>query len=241
MLVFAGLAAATNCPSITTQATCDAASDCKWHSDPWGSWCEQKGCYNLFSSDTCTQGGNASSTSFVGKNCSWSATQTTGWCQEVDCYSLSNTTATESSCESNPFNLQCTWRGTYSEASYWYPCQGPPEKNCWSKQTEATCENVTGCWWGMCEPKSCWDYTSSATCTASGSVGYSGNACKWNSQYNYCYESGCWDYTDSASCTAANCKWEGGYCYKPSCYEYSYTNETYCESNPLELNCNWNN
>ncbi len=234
----AGFVVATNCGTLTAQTTCDAASDCKWHTDPWGSWCEQKGCFNLFDTNSCGQGGNATSSSYVGKNCTWDAGSTTGWCQEANCWSLSGTN--QSSCESNSYNISCTWRGTYSETSKWYPCSGPPEKQCWNKQTEATCENVTGCLWGTCESKSCNDYTTAATCTASASVGYSGNSCKWNTQYNYCYDSGCWDNTDKTSCEAALCKWSGGYCSTLSCYDYSYTNSSACINNTKGLNCNWN-
>ncbi|MBI2665191.1 hypothetical protein HYX12_01050, partial [Candidatus Woesearchaeota archaeon] len=231
MFAFVFSVHAAGCWDYTTESTCGSTSDsyyCEWKNSPWGSWCEEKSCWNTFAQSTCTQGDNSSSTSFINKTCSW-VSNSYSWCAEVDCWSFDGTN--QSACESNSLGVQCTWNSNY--------CMGPPEKQCGTYTSETTCEAVAGCGWGTCMKKSCWDHTTASACTAG--TGFDGGACKWNAQYSYCQESGCWDYTDKASCTAVStCNWNNGYCSKLSCWSNSYTNATACVNNTAGLNCQWN-
>ena len=193
VFVMAGMVSATDCWSTANSASesvCEANDDCQWKVDPWGSWCEQKGCWNFYGSDTCSQTNNASSTSYINTSCSWTSGATTGWCMELDCWSFDGN---QSACEaSDTYNMNCTWIDTYNEEDYHSPCMGPPEKGCWEKTTEATCTNITGCTWGMCEKQGCWDQTTATTCVAT--TGFNGQTCKWESNSNgnsWCSEAGC--------------------------------------------------
>ncbi|MBI2151626.1 hypothetical protein HYU21_02775 [Candidatus Woesearchaeota archaeon] len=230
-LGLAGYVSATGCWDYTSETNCESSSDaftCEWKTSPWGSWCEEKTCWNAFSQSSCIQSDNSSSSLFINKTCQWTS-NSYSWCTEVDCWAFDGTT--EAACESNGLGIQCNWNDNW--------CMGPPEKQCWSYSTESTCEAITGCGWGSCMRKSCNDYTTSSTCTAG--TGYDGGACKWNAQYNYCQESGCWDLTDITTCNTNNdCKWNGGYCSKKSCWDNSYTNSTACVNNSAGLSCQWN-
>ena len=231
-------ASIANCWDTThtaSESACEADGECSWKSDPWGSWCEQKGCWNSYDSTSCGQSNNATSTSFINKSCSWTSGTTTGWCNEIDCWSFQgNQTGCLSSAS---YGLNCTWTDTYNAETYDYPCMGPPEKNCWSQTTSSSCTNIEGCTWGACEKQSCYDQTTASTCTTT--KGYNNQDCKWNSQYSYCYESGCWDYTSKSNCEAASCKWDGGSCYNQWCGDFGYKNESYCVNNTGGLNCDW--
>ena len=237
LLTMSLVSGATDCWSTTNRASetaCEANADCQWHEDSWGSWCEQKSCWNLWGSTDCQN-----SSSLINMSCNWRTMQQTGWCMEVDCWAFEGTN--ESACESNSYGLNCNWVDTYSAASYDYPCMGASSNGvgCWEQTTQSACTAIAGCSWGSCEKEGCWDQTTATTCAAT--TGYNNQACKWNAQYSYCTEASCWDYTTSSTCQAASgCKWSGGACSQQWCSDFGYKNETYCENNTAGLNCNFN-
>ena len=202
----------------TNQTGCQGQSDCQWQQDGWGSWCEQKGCWNFWTNTSCIS-------NTTNLSCSWQS-GTSSWCEQKGCWSFEGTSS--NACVNNSVGLNCTWSTV---------CVGPPDKNCWEHQAQANCTAVAGCSWGACHEKSCWDYTTNTTCVAN--VGPTGKACKWDSSSSNCYESGCWDYANSTSCAANGCKWSGGYCSQYFCSDFSYTNETACVNNSQTLKCGW--
>ena len=237
LFLLAGLASATSCWEYNTQAACSGNAECNWKSDTWGGWCEQKGCWNFFAQNTCVQSNNINNASyFINKSCSWQATSSTGWCTQLDCWSFDGTN--NATCEGNSQGIKCEWLDTYSTNNYNYPCQGPPEKNCWSNQNQTACTTVTGCKWGRCDKVDCMDHNTKALCDAN--TGFNGRTCAWNSQYQYCYEGGCWDYSNKTTCTTNGCKWDGGWCSQYWCSDYSYNNSNYCVNNTANLSCKYN-
>jgi hypothetical protein len=229
-----GMVSAVNCWDTThsiSESDCEADAECEWFEDPWGSWCSEKGCWNLFTQTDCNN-----ALSLINKSCNWQSGSTSGWCMEIDCRVFDGTN--NETCEGNSYGLRCNWIDTYDESNYNLPCVGPPENECWKYSNSTACTAVAGCVWGMCNRQSCWDQTTQSDCITA--TGFSGEDCKWNSQYSYCYESGCWDYTNSTSCEANSCAWDGGSCFKQSCYDFGYKNESYCVNNTAGLNCNWN-
>ncbi len=221
----------------SSEGSCEADAECNWVDNGWGAggWCEQKGCWTQYSSNSCSQSDNASSSSFINKSCFWKSSTSTGWCGEVNCWSLGGTN--QSACESNSYGLSCTWVDTYDVETWQHPCDGPWEKGCFEQTTSAACTAIEGCTWGSCESQNCWSANTASACATS--VGETGGACKWNAQYSYCYEAGCVDYTNSSDCTANNCQWAGGSCYDTYCSDLSYSNESSCVNNTHGLNCNW--
>ncbi|MBU0470785.1 MAG: hypothetical protein ABIG52_03605 [Nanoarchaeota archaeon] len=228
--ILAGLASAqTNCWLYDGDETnCENALDCNWRSDNWGSWCEQKGCWNFWTQSECSQSTNASSTFFINKSCNWQTSSFTsnGWCSQIGCWAYEGTN--QNACENNPAGKSCTWEEE---------CVGPPNRNCWENNDETSCTAVDGCEWGGCWEESCWNQQSSSECT--NAVGFNGKACRWDSQYSYCYESGCWDYSNKTGCEAQDCSWNNGYCSNKYCSDFSYTNFSACESNAYNLSCSW--
>ncbi len=171
---------AVNCwefdDSSTQCTTAGTGNECQWHTDPWGSWCEQKGCWNFFSSAECAQANNASSSLYLGKACSWQTSATTGWCSNLDCWTF-NGNQTGCTLANTTYGLKCWWDEAIDQ--WGSPCSGPPDKKCWDYSTEATCTAVSGCMWGFCNRVSCWDQNTQAACTAT--TGYNGKACSWKS------------------------------------------------------------
>ena len=55
----------TNCWSTANSASesaCEANDDCIWKDTAGGSWCEQKGCWNLYDSVSCSESNTSAST-----------------------------------------------------------------------------------------------------------------------------------------------------------------------------------
>ena len=169
--LFLATAFAENCwdYSDTDEATCESSGSCTWHEDPWGSWCEETGCWNLWTQESCMQANNETdTTNFINKSCSWSDSSS-GSCMNLDCWTFDGN---ETGClaANTEYGIECSWRSE---------CVGPPEKGCWGYIDNETCSDVAGCEWGMCYKKSCWDYTTQESCEDSGSVGFNGKQCQW--------------------------------------------------------------
>ncbi|MBS3123048.1 hypothetical protein J4437_00275 [Candidatus Woesearchaeota archaeon] len=89
-LGLAGYVSAAGCWEYTGESTCESSSDaftCEWKTSPWGSWCEEKTCWNAFAQSSCTQADNSSSTNFINKTCQWTS-NSYSWCTEVDCWAF---------------------------------------------------------------------------------------------------------------------------------------------------------
>ena len=240
VVLFSGLISSSNCWDYDeNEATCNSQSDCIYHSESWGSWCEELGCWSL----TQTQCANSTFTATFGKNCQWKNPNDWGWCSQTSCWSFERTN--ESYCENSSANggLNCEWVSD---------CRGSnPYTNCWSLTTQAECGNVSGCYWGGCSDLGCWNYNTAVTCTEA--TGSRGQSCLWNSGSNYCYEPSCWDYGGSTAnetwcetTSGLNCTWVDNYyvhssCEELSCWHYDYTNESQCENATLNggINCIW--
>ncbi len=244
MIVFSGLATASlvNCWADaynTDEATCEANAECNWVVTEWGSWCEQKGCWNLQSSDNCAQSNNASSNYYINATCSWDSTSSS-WCSEINCWVFDGD---QTACEAanSTYGIYCNWVDTYDVTNWDMPCSGPPEKRCWTNQNQSSCQNVTGCSWGICDQKSCWDYSSSGGDACEVEMGYNGKLCKWSySTWGAgCIEQSCWNHNNKTGCNADNCTWSGSYCNEISCSKYSGTNSTYCINNSAGIACSW--
>jgi len=214
------------------ESTCNSFADCEYHSDSWGGWCEQKGCWSFYTEATCPE--NLTGTT---KHCTWQSSSDTGWCEPTSCFSFEGTN--ETACENNDAGLVCVWE---AQCHGWGPNVNCPGLN----QTE--CESTTGCMWGMCEEKGCWEYSSRSECL--GATGGRGYDCAWDSSGEYCYEVGCWDYSGTNETACENnaegitCIWVDNYyvhnsCEEPSCWHYDFTNEATCENNVANLNCTW--
>ena len=221
------------------QVTCDAQSDCRYHSETWGGWCEELNCWSL-SSTECT---NTTLTTAIEKNCKWKNSQDYGWCSQKTCWSLKGTNSTYCETPAQNGGLNCEWNAQ---------CNGwNSEVNCWGLTTQNACNNISGCYWGECMEKGCWNYNQT---TCSSNTGSRGQTCQWNSQYIYCYEPSCWDfggsgsnetYCEDSTARGVNCTWVDNYyikssCEEPSCWHFDYTNETWCENSSRSgLNCTW--
>ncbi|MBT3324236.1 hypothetical protein HOG31_03415 [archaeon] len=219
--------------SYQTEATCTADASCNWWSNDWGSWCENKHCWDLTVESECT-----SSESTIGAVCEWDSASgsSSGWCEQSACQSFDGTD--ESTCETNTAGLTCSWT---NGCSGW-------NSECSSIGVENTCTSTTGCAWGSCESQGCWDNFAENDCTAA--TGETGGSCLWNSDYNYCYETSCWDYsgTNESNCETngigLNCTWVNNYytqdsCESFSCYHFDFTDQTTCETNTYGLDCSW--
>ncbi len=232
-------AIATNCWTLNSSATCESNVECKWHTDPWGSWCEQKGCWNFYTQSECTSANTLGSSSFINKSCSWSGTSS-GWCGSIGCWSFDGNS--NGCLNANiTYGLECLWVNTYNATEYDYPCSGPPDKSCWSNQNQSSCQNVTGCEWGMCSQVSCWDYSDTDLATCQSHKGYNGKNCKWKtySWGSQCEENSCWNYANQSDCTTGNCSWGGSYCSERTCSTFGGFNTSYCVNNTANLSCTW--
>lgn len=226
---------AANCYQYDSdQTNCELQTDCQWHEDPWGSWCEEKGCWNFWTQAECSNGTNS-----INKSCSWSSSSS-GWCMDLDCWAFDGTN--QSACVNNSYNIKCNWVATYDTSNNQYPCIGPPEKDCWSYNTSTACSNVVGCKWGMCMELSCWDYSNTDKATCEAQVGFNKKSCQWKT-YSWgteCVEQGCWNYNNITACQANNCSWDGS-CIELSCGSFNGKNESYCVNNTASLSCDWDN
>ncbi|MBI2452194.1 hypothetical protein HYV50_03910 [Candidatus Pacearchaeota archaeon] len=224
-----------DCWQYTTNATCSGVSACKWKSDNWGSWCEELNCWSLTSQNACT------TTSITGKNCTWQGGSTYNTCEQLSCWSFSG--KGENACVNNSAGRSCSFSGSC------YSLGGGGGVDCWNINSQATCQNTTGCAWGQCQDKGCWNYNASATCSAAKDP-WNGKNCTWSSSGNYCTTSSCGDTILYPNQTACNnnkyCKWQSsgssGYCQEIGCYSFD-GNQTGCtDANTTHsLDCTWNN
>ena len=92
IFLFSCSASSTDCWNYDESDTdCNLHSDeCTWMEDPWGSWCDTKGCWNFWNQDTCNN-----STETIGKACMWMDynTSSSGWCEQKGCWSFDGTNA----------------------------------------------------------------------------------------------------------------------------------------------------
>lgn len=221
-----------------SESACNAEDNCIWMSDPWGSWCEEKGCWNFEDNESCAQ-----SNETINMSCNWMEPQGEGgWCEMLGCWAYDG--SSESACENNSANISCTWS---SEESL---CD--PTARCNEYSTQNTCEGKTGfnaksCAWdgtgNYCYEQSCHNFDGDADACTNATDHLD---CQWNDPY--CEEKGCWNYGDSASCTSAGCRWNSdvrGWCEKPQCWQYDNislggdANESTCVNNSAGLDCVW--
>jgi hypothetical protein len=163
---------ATDCTSISTQATCGNTTGCQWGE------CRDKGCPAYTTNSTCAAG-----LDFNGNNCTWSSSgnyckeqscyDTTvypnktvcdaatgiscewkwGHCEEKGCWSFDFTNA--SACVNNTVGEACTWSGSYCNTD-----------GCGSAGDQTTCQLKQNCQWatttssGWCEQVRCSNYDS---------------------------------------------------------------------------------
>jgi len=213
-----GWSPATDCWSLSTEATCTNTTGCNWGS------CYQVGCGTHMDQTNCEL-----STDYYRKNCTWSTDPSwnSGICQENFCENYPNQTAcnagtggmdcnwdsnwqscqgiwcnnydytNQSACESNTANISCSWDGTW--------CM---EENCWNFD-QTTCGEKDECNWastssgGWCEEVQCWSYDSwnggnQSTCVNNNY----GLSCTWGgSNPGNLTEGWCYYDTSSQACT----------------------------------------
>jgi hypothetical protein len=220
----------SNCWTYTSEADgCTAANGCKFQNDSWGSWCEELSCWSLYTQSDC------STSSVPGKNCTWQSGRTDYFCEEINCWSFAGTD--ETSCVNNSANRSCTWDSSC------YNSGGLSYASCTGYSTENSCLNASGCAWGKCWTKGCYDFSDSETCE--GGKDWRGNNCTWSSSKSYCKERNCWDYElypNETTCAAANginCEWKWNSCQEVNCWSYDFTNETACVNNTANKDCIW--
>ena len=224
------------------QVNCDLKSDCIYHSESWGGWCEELNCWSLWAQSDCE---DTTLTTAIDKDCQWKSASDYGWCTQTSCWSFQNTN--ESYCEDSSVNggLNCEWSSQ---------CHGWNDQiDCWGLSNETSCNDVSGCSWGDCMDIGCWNYNTQETCVNAN--GSRGDSCLWNSDNSYCYEPSCWDYggssynesyCENSSARGIECTWvDNAYqqdsCVEPSCWLYDYTNESACTNSSLNgnLSCSW--
>jgi len=219
VVVSVNVASAVECWSYTTSAGCSADSLCDWKSDSWGSWCEQISCWNFNSQSEC------STTSVQGQNCTWQSGGSWDYCEQVSCWTFSG--GSNASCESNSAGLSCNWAAScYST--------GAGGSNCWNINDSAVCQNTTGCGWGDCRDKGCWEYTSEGqdACNAAINPWGNNNNCTWSSSSSSCTENSCSNYNNQTACNNAvgvSCNWNNqGWCQETNCF--SFNTESTCQN-----------
>ena len=239
-LVSVSFVSGTACWQYTSNASgqCTSSNGCIWKVDPWGSWCEELNCWSFSTQSSCTTG------NVPGKNCTWQGGSTNNYCTQLSCYQWAGTNQT--ACENNTASLSCQWSGNcYSS--------GQGGSNCWNINVEATCVNTTGCKWGDCMQKNCYDYTSSGQSTCIDKKDWSGTNCTWvNVTGNTftCETNSCWSsllYPNQTSCdTATNCQWQGsaqtGWCKEVSCIDFDGNQSGCVNANVTNnIDCVWSN
>jgi len=229
VLFYLSYVSAASCWQYSSSSTCTTGNGCKWKNDSWGSWCEELSCWSLGSQSTC------GSTNVPGKNCTWENGSLSYSCEELSCWSFSGTNQTQ--CESNSANKSCTWNSRCYNVG---GGMGSSGTDCWSITAQATCGNTTGCAWGQCEQKSCYNYITNTSCNAG--KDWKGKNCTWSGSGSYCKESNCYDYYNQSTCegvTGINCEWEWGSCQEKACWSFDFTNESACVNNTVGKSCKW--
>src|SRR3989338_770331 len=233
----------TNCWDYKSKTDCAANSKCNWRDDAWGSgWCEELGCWSYYTESGCSE---ANRTGALNSTCIWQGSKvtTSAWCSEAYCSNFEGTNQTACETDTDTYGLDCKWgpadsasNGTANNCFGGIQCYGAGISN-----NEANCKNTTGCKWGTCWEKGCWDYTAQSTCNADAH-------CYWTNS-NYFSQIGCWDtkHNTQASCTNSSdtlkCRWNSqyNYCEELNCWSFNY-NQTGCQSTGVTgMTCNWNN
>ena len=89
VLMSSGVVLAYNCWDYDAdQTTCNSKSDCTYHSESWGGWCEELNCWTLWAQSDCE---NTTLTAEIGKTCQWKSSSSWGWCSQTTCWSLERT------------------------------------------------------------------------------------------------------------------------------------------------------
>src|SRR3989338_1303515 len=81
----------------TNQTGCQGQSDCQWQQDGWGSWCEQKGCWNFWTNTSCIS-------NTTNLSCSWQS-GTSSWGEQKGCWSFEGTCS--NACGNNSAGPSC--------------------------------------------------------------------------------------------------------------------------------------
>ncbi|MBU1103197.1 MAG: hypothetical protein KJ600_01405 [Nanoarchaeota archaeon] len=232
-----GFVSATDCWQYASNATgqCTSANGCIWKSDSWGSWCEELNCWSLWTQDDC------STVSIANKNCSWQGGGTNWECMQISCWIWDGTD--EATCVNNTNGRSCEWREECFSS-------GGGSTDCWGiGSNQSLCQNTSGCSWGGCMTKSCWEYTSDGvdTCNAKKDP-WSGRNCTYSTSSSTCMEDNCGSYElypNSTACNAAShCNWQGsvdnGWCGEIGCWSFD-GNQTGCTnaSTTHGLDCSW--
>jgi hypothetical protein len=206
---------------------CNSTNGCFFQNDSWGSWCETLGCWNLETQTDC------SVASFGGSNCTWSGGNSWNYCSEISCYSYSGTD--NSTCESNTKGLSCSWSSS---------CYSDGGTGCYDITNQNTCGNTTGCKWGSCQTKSCYDVSSEAACNAALDPWQHTN-CTWISLGGAaasCQSDQCSSlYLNETSCnTKSHCKWySGGWCGSFTCSNFNDQNSCDDANTTHNKDCFW--
>jgi len=217
-----------------TACLAETGVSCSWHTDDWGGWCEEKGCWNYWTNDTCP----ANLTD--DRHCIWQDDINSGWCEETSCWSYEGTN--ETACTNEALvGMKCQWEDN---------CHGWNENvDCWRQQDPTACNDVSGCTWGECREFGCWNYWNQTSCNQG--TGTRGQNCTWNSwgdgeEDGWCEERDCWYYqgTDPDACEnnteGMSCMWIDNYyqqdsCEPVSCWLFDYTDELTCENNAYNI------
>jgi hypothetical protein len=277
------------CWDYQTNSTCGAANlssgtTCEWTVDT-GGWCEDPGvqCWDHYDEGNCTYNNCTWDSSYnscmekgcwqywtnatcdTDSTCEWltsaSAGWDWGWCEKRACWNFDNTD--QSSCESNSYNLTCTWDGGGGGM-----CHGPWQNNCWQNETwnggsQADCEanNISGenCTWqtvsGWCyeAAKDFTDFTTEGDCLASGWGKWNGTDCEIKEDVTDMENPGCWIFDGQPEeCNAVQgCTYDSStlecdgaeqiFCGNITSYIVNnQTNQTLCEAIPmLSTCCKW--
>ena len=228
ILINTNFISAVNCWQYTSanNASCILSNGCVWKTDSWGGYCTELSCWSLESQSQCTN------TNVAGKNCTWQSSSIYYYCEQINCWSFSGTN--NNTCVLNSVNKSCQWQDS---------CYSTGGNNCYSQTSQANCLNTTGCAWGQCSQKSCYDYTTQGTCGAGRD--WQGNNCTWSASSSSCKENTCWNidlYANETACNAAtgvNCQWKWNSCQTKGCWSYDFTNATACVNNTGGLACTW--
>jgi hypothetical protein len=233
IVMSSGFVFAASCWQYTSVANgCTEANGCSFKSDSWGSWCEELSCWSLNNQSAC------STTSIAGTNCTWSGGGFNFYCGEINCWTFSGTT--NASCQSNSDGLSCAWTERCTSNG------GGGSVNCWDVLDQSACTNTTGCSWGECKDRGCYDYTVESSCNAAVDPWSNthGN-CTWSNPggagtcgQNYCSNN--YNQTACEATTGLNCIWNsGGWCQEVNCY--SFKNQSTCEdaNSTASIDCSW--
>lgn len=216
------------------QSLCENNNDCQWKSDNWGSWCEELNCWSIWDQSQCT---NSTYTDLFNKNCTWSSGGEQSYCAQASCWSFSG--KNESFCVNNSVEKSCNYNPS---------CYSVGGTDCWGlSQTE--CGNKTGCAFGECFDRGCWDYGEDE-CELKKDP-WNGRNCTWINSTSQCTDDSCWNtavYPNRTTCNSvSHCRWQGssetsGWCEEKGCWSFD-GNQTGCldAENLIGKDCDYNN